>query len=411
MLKVAHSNHLGDVLQQLTARDAAFAPIAALIHEIANAAIEMADVIALGTLNGDIGAAVGDVNAGGDAQKKLDVIGNELFINALRRAPVSVVLSEELDEPLVLDPGASLAVAMDPLDGSSNINANVTIGTIFSVLPLLPERSDPKAHFLQQGRNQLAAGFVIYGPQTAIVLAAQGTTQIFILDRRIGAFVRTQERAAIPSKSKEYAINASNYRHWAPSVRAFVDDCVKGSEGPLGQDQNMRWVASLVAEAYRILARGGVFLYPGDLRQGYSAGRLRLVYEANPIGLIIEYAGGSATDCALRILDVVPTDVHAAHALRLRLGGRRPSRHPLSHRSAILRGTFAAFGRRGLMRNLSEGDDVGQASHHFGHGLVGRRHDLRAGEPSSRSSGARRSTRPISRATPSIATIAMKCAT
>ena len=138
MLKVAHSNHLGDVLQQLTARDAAFAPIAALIHEIANAAIEMADVIALGTLNGDIGAAVGDVNAGGDAQKKLDVIGNEIFINALRRAPVSVVLSEELDEPLVLDPGASLAVAMDPLDGSSNINANVTIGTIFSVCRCCP---------------------------------------------------------------------------------------------------------------------------------------------------------------------------------------------------------------------------------------------------------------------------------
>ena len=288
MLKVAHSNHLGDVLRGLTARDAAFAPIATLIHEIAGAAIEMADVIALGALTGDTAAAVGEVNGGGDVQKKLDVIGNELFISALRRAPVSVVLSEELDEPLVLDAEAPLAVAMDPIDGSSNINANVTIGTIFSILPLLPERSDPKAHFLQQGRNQLAAGFVIYGPQTAIVLAAQGTTQIFILDRRIGAFVRTQEHADIPSKSKEYAINASNYRHWAPSVRAFVDDCIKGSEGPIGQDQNMRWVASLVAEAYRILARGGVFLYPGDLRQGYSAGRLRLVYEANPIGLIIE---------------------------------------------------------------------------------------------------------------------------
>jgi fructose-1,6-bisphosphatase I len=350
MLKVAHSNHLGDVLQQLTARDAAFAPIATLIHEIADAAIEMADAIALGTLNGDIGAAVGEVNGSGDAQKKLDVIGNEIFINALRRAPVSVVLSEELDEPLVLDPEASLAVAMDPLDGSSNINANVTIGTIFSVLPLLPERSDPKAHFLQQGRNQLAAGFVIYGPQTAIVLAAQGTTQIFILDRRMGVFVRTQERADIPPKSKEYAINASNYRHWAPSVRAFIDDCVKGKEGPIGQDQNMRWVASLVAEAYRILARGGVFLYPGDLRQGYSAGRLRLVYEANPIGLIIEYAGGSATDCALRILDVVPTDVHArtpfvfGSADVVHLVTRYHTDPQFSAEHSPL------FGRRGLMR-------------------------------------------------------------
>jgi fructose-1,6-bisphosphatase I len=350
MLKVAHSNHLEDVLQDLTARDAKFAPVAKLVHEIAAAAIEMADVIALGALNGDIAAAMSDVNGGGDVQKKLDVIGNELFINALRRAPVAVALSEELDEPVVLDSEAPLAVAMDPLDGSSNINANVSIGTIFSILPLLPERDDPKAHFLQPGRNQLAAGFVIYGPQTAMVLAAGGGTQIFILDRRSGSFVRTQERADIPPMSKEYAINASNYRHWSPSVRAFVDDCVKGTEGPIGQDQNMRWVASLVAEAYRILARGGIFLYPGDLRQGYSAGRLRLVYEANPISLIVENAGGSATDCARRILDIVPTDVHArtpfvfGSADVVHLVTRYHTDPQFSAEHSPL------FGRRGLMR-------------------------------------------------------------
>jgi fructose-1,6-bisphosphatase I len=311
MLKVAQSHHLEDVLQDLTARDLAFAPVATLVHEIARAAVEMADMISLGLLSGDGAAAVGDVNAGGDVQKHLDVFGNDLFVNALRRAPVAVVLSEELEEPLALDPEAPLAVAIDPVDGSSNINANVSIGTIFSVLPVLPGAREARAHFLQPGRNQLAGGFVIYGPQTGLVLGAAGTTQIFILDRRIGAFVRTHNGIDIPRKSKEYAINASNYRHWAPSVRTFVDDCIKGTEGPLGQEQNMRWIASLVAEAYRILARGGVFLYPGDMRQGYSAGRLRLIYEANPISLIIENARGSATDCARRILDIQPTDIHA----------------------------------------------------------------------------------------------------
>ena len=176
MLKVAHSNHLDDILQDITARDAAFAPVAKLVHEIAGAAIEMADVIALGLLYGDGAAAAGDINGSGDVQKKLDVFGHDLFVNALRRAPVAVLLSEELDEPLVLDSQAPLAVAMDPVDGSSNINANVSIGTIFSVLPRLAGADDPKAHFLQPGRNQVAAGFVIYGPQTAIVLAADGAT-------------------------------------------------------------------------------------------------------------------------------------------------------------------------------------------------------------------------------------------
>jgi fructose-1,6-bisphosphatase I len=350
MLKVAHSNHLEDILQEFTARDAAFAPVARLIHEIAGAVIEMADIIALSSLGGDCDTDVGDVNGGGDVQKQLDIVSNELFINALRRAPVGVVLSEELNEPLVLDPQAPLAVAIDPLDGSSNINANISIGTIFSVLPILPGRDDPKAHFLQPGHHQLAAGFAIYGPQTAIVLALGGSTQIFILDRRVGAFVQTKARADIPPKSKEYAINASNYRHWAPSVRAFIDDCIKGKEGPLAQDQNMRWVASLVAEAYRILARGGIFLYPGDLRQGYSAGRLRLIYEANPISLIVENAGGSATDCARRILDIVPTDVHArtpfvfGSADVVHLVTRYHTDPQFSAEHSPL------FGRRGLMR-------------------------------------------------------------
>jgi fructose-1,6-bisphosphatase I len=349
MLKVAHSNHLEDILHDLTVQDAVLAPVAKLVHEIARAAIEMADFIGLGLLNGDGSAAVGDVNAGGDVQKKLDLYGHDLFVNAVRRAPVAAVLSEELEAPVMLNPYAPISVAMDPVDGSTNINANVSIGTIFSILPAV-EHSDPTAHFLQPGRNQLAAGFVIYGPQTAMVLAAGGATQIFTLDRRIGAFVRTHHSAQIAPKAKEYAINASNYRHWAPSVRAFVDDCIKGQEGPLGHDQNMRWIASLVAEAYRILARGGVFLYPGDLRQGYSAGRLRLIYEANPISLIIENAGGSATDCARRVLDIQPTNLHArtpfvfGSAELVHLVTRYHTDPQFSAEHSPL------FGRRGLMR-------------------------------------------------------------
>src|SRR5271154_3965986 len=176
MLEVVRAKNLDDFLTEQMGRDASFAPIQSLIHEIANAAIEMADVIALGRLSVDGDAEIGRVNSDGDAQKKLDLLGNDLFIKALRKAPVAIVLSEELDQPLVLDPNAPLAVAIDPVDGSSNINANLSIGTIFSVLPMLANGNDPKAHFLQPGRNQLAAGFIIYGPQTSLVLAVGGAT-------------------------------------------------------------------------------------------------------------------------------------------------------------------------------------------------------------------------------------------
>jgi fructose-1,6-bisphosphatase I len=310
MLEIAPARELETVLKERVGGDAALAPVADLIRAIADAAVEVAEVVALGRLAGETDAAVGRVNSDGDVQKHLDVLANNLFVNALRHAPVAIALSEELEEPLLLDPAAPLAVAIDPLDGSSNINANVSIGTIFSVLPALSGATSPKAHFLQPGRNQLAAGFIIYGPQCSLVLAFPDKTSIFTLDRRKGVFRETTETAQIPRQSHEYAVNASNYRHWGPSVRTFIDDCVKGTEGPLGCDHNMRWVASLVAEAYRILSRGGVFLYPGDLRQGYSAGRLRLIYEANPIAFIVEQAGGYASDGVRRILDSLPSDIH-----------------------------------------------------------------------------------------------------
>lgn len=310
MLEVARTKDLDHVLAESVGVNPALAPVAAVVSEIAAAAIDMAELISLGCLAGEAGAAVGSLNHDGDAQKNLDVLANDLFVSALRRAPVAAVLSEEMDEPLLFNADAPLAVAIDPLDGSSNIDANVSIGTIFSILPAVPDAADPKAHFLQPGNAQLAAGFLIYGPQTALVLALAGKTRIFILDRRKGRFLEAIGDVQIPKESSEYSINASNYRHWGPSIQAFIDDCVKGLEGPLRRNHNMRWIASLVAEAYRILNRGGVFLYPGDLRAGYSAGRLRLIYEANPIALIIENAGGVATDSVRFILSLTPNDVH-----------------------------------------------------------------------------------------------------
>jgi fructose-1,6-bisphosphatase I len=350
MLELARTKDLDQILLESESADATLVPIAAGIREVAVAAADMAELIALGRLAGEGGAAVGSLNADGDVQKKLDVVAHDLFTGALKRAPVAALLSEELAEPLMLDPDAPIVVAMDPLDGSSNIDTNVSIGTIFSFLPTVRDAAHPKQHFLQPGRAQLAAGFFIYGPQTALVLALAGRTRIFILDRRQGRFLETHETVLIPNDSNEYAINASNYRHWAPSVQAFVDDCVKGTEGPLRRNHNMRWIASLVAEAYRILNRGGVFLYPGDLRPGYSAGRLRLLYEANPIALIVENAGGSATDSVRSILSLTPNDLHARTPLvfgsshSVDLVTRYHTDPQFSAERAPL------FGRRGLMR-------------------------------------------------------------
>jgi fructose-1,6-bisphosphatase I len=310
MLEPARSKDLDDILAETVSADLHLASSASAIREMAAAAIKMAELVSLGRLAGETGASIGSLNKDGDAQKKLDVLANDLFVNALRRAPVAAVLSEELHEPVLLNADAPLAVAMDPLDGSSNIDTNVSIGTIFSILPSVPGAADPKLHFLQPGLAQLAAGFFVYGPQTALVLALAKKTRIFILDRRKGRFIEAVEDVQIPADSSEYAINASNYRHWGLPVQAFIDDCVKGSEGPLQRNYNMRWIASLVADAYRILNRGGVFLYPGDMRAGYGAGRLRLLYEVSPVALIVEYAGGVATDGVQPILSLSPTDVH-----------------------------------------------------------------------------------------------------
>jgi fructose-1,6-bisphosphatase I len=285
--------------------------IADTVHGIANCTVAISELIRDGSLVAELGEVVGS-NVDGDTQKSLDVRANELLCAALRRVPVGVFGSEEEDEALLLNADAPLAVAVDPLDGSSNIDTNISIGTIFSILPALNTSAfDPTASLLQAGVNQLAAGFVIYGPQTAFALTVGQGVDIFVLDCKTSEFVLARPKVQIPAGKCEYAINASNYRYWDRPVRAYVDDCIAGDNRPNGDNFNMRWVASLVAEAYRILARGGVFLYPRDSRPGYQMGRLRHIYEANPIALLVEQAGGAATDGERRMLEIEPSTVHA----------------------------------------------------------------------------------------------------
>jgi fructose-1,6-bisphosphatase I len=337
-------------LDQAAAADGRLAAPAKVLRAIAGAAIELSSLIGLGRLYGEPGAARASTNVDGDVQKELDVVANDMLVSALRQAPVAAVVSEEMKEPLGLDPAGPLAVAMDPLDGSSNIDTNLSIGTIFSILPAARDAASPEAHFLRRGREQAAAGFVIYGPQTSIVLAmGSGATQIFTLDRRDGRFYQAVSAPVIPDQSAEYAVNASNYRHWEPPVRAFINDCVQGTEGPLRRDHNMRWTGSLVADAYRICLRGGIFLYPGDQRAGYAKGRLRLLYEANPIALLIERASGLATDGVRPILDIMPSAIHErvpfvfGSSAQVELVSRYYSDPQFSQRPPL-------FGNRGLMR-------------------------------------------------------------
>ncbi|PZQ15053.1 MAG: class 1 fructose-bisphosphatase [Ancylobacter novellus] len=280
------------------------ADVAKTVLAMCEAGRRIAAIVGRGALEGNMAEAIGG-NAGGDTQKALDVRTHEMTLEALKDAPVARVGSEEAEEVAVLDESRPLAVAMDPLDGSSNIETNVSIGTLFGVLPNIGEDT-----FLQPGSKQLAAGFIVYGPATALVLTVGEGTQIFMLDHGSDAFLRTHKDVRIPEKTKEYAINASNQRHWNEPMAAYVADCLAGETGPREKNFNMRWVGSLVADMFRILVRGGVYLYPGDAREGYGSGRLRLVYECNPIAMVCEQAGGVATDGATRILDLTPERLH-----------------------------------------------------------------------------------------------------
>ena len=282
--------------------------IAQTVEAIAAACMEISELVARGPLAGELGAEAGD-NVDGDTQKALDLIANDLIIEAMHNAPVACLVSEELEEPASINKDAALFVATDPLDGSSNIDTNVSVGTIFSILPSAPNGEDPCC-LLQPGTEQLAAGYAIYGPQTALVMTLGDGTMVFTLDPLTSEFRLTTPVVSIIPDTVEFAINTSNSRQWDGHIRAYVDDCLEGEEGPHGTNYNMRWIASLVAECHRILSRGGIFLYPGDIRQGYAQGRLRLVYECNPIAFLVEQAGGAATTGLQRVMEIEPKKIH-----------------------------------------------------------------------------------------------------
>ncbi|MGY3528475.1 fructose-1,6-bisphosphatase I [Bradyrhizobium embrapense] len=320
----------------------------AVVEALACAAIELSRIIAAGPLAG-IGGESGGINPDGDRQKTIDIVADGLMRDALRTAPVAAVLSEEVELPETLDPDAPLCVAIDPLDGSANLENNISIGTIFSIRP---KGNDALSTFFEPGTAQCAAGCFIYGPQTVLVLALDQCVDCFTLDPRTGSFVLTARELRVPQEASEFAINASNRRHWSGPVRNYIDDCLAGVNGELGQDYNMRWIGSLVAEAYRILMRGGVFLYPADARQGYREGRLRLLYEAHPIALIMEWANGAASSGRSRILELSARTPH--QRVPLIMGSTRAVRDVdaihLTVEPLFESSDAPLFARRGLFR-------------------------------------------------------------
>ena len=285
-----------------------------LLEVVARACKSISHAVNKGALGGVLGSAESE-NVQGEVQKKLDIIANEVLLEANEwGGHLAAMASEEMDSIYVVPnryPQGEYLLMFDPLDGSSNIDVNVSIGTIFSVLKKPDESLGvTEQDFLQPGKQQVAAGYCIYGPQTTLVLTVGDGVAMFTLDREQGSFVLTQENVQVPADTKEFAINMSNMRHWADPVRRYIDECLQGREGPRGKDFNMRWIASMVADVHRILTRGGVFMYPWDQREPHKPGKLRLMYEANPMSWLIEQAGGAATNGRQRILDIQPSQLH-----------------------------------------------------------------------------------------------------
>ena len=292
-----------------------------LLEVVARACKGISQAVNKGALGNVLGSAESE-NVQGEVQKKLDIIANEVLIEANEwGGHLAAMASEEMDSIYVVPnryPQGEYLLLFDPLDGSSNIDVNVSIGTIFSVLKK-PEGSPgvQEADFLQAGSKQVAAGYCIYGPQTTLVLTVGNGVAMFTLDREQGSFMLTQEDIQIPADTKEFAVNMSNMRHWDAPVKRYIGECLEGKDGPRGKDFNMRWIASMVADVHRILTRGGVFLYPWDKREPEKPGKLRLMYEANPMSWLIEQAGGAATNGRQRILDLDPTKLHERGAVVL----------------------------------------------------------------------------------------------
>ena len=290
------------------------AELRTLIEGVADACKRISHAVNKGALSGILGTA-GSENVQGEEQKKLDIITNEIMLEANEWGGyLAAMASEEMDDIHAVPanyPQGSYLLMFDPLDGSSNVDVNVSIGTIFSVFKKPAGAGAVQAQdFLQPGQQQVAAGYCLYGPQTTLVLTLGHGVFMFTLDREHGTFILTQENVRIPEDTKEFAINMSNMRHWAAPVKRYVDECLQGKEGVRGKDFNMRWIASMVADVHRILNRGGVFMYPWDKREPHKAGKLRLLYEANPMGWLVEQAGGAAHNGKQRILDIQPQGLH-----------------------------------------------------------------------------------------------------
>jgi fructose-1,6-bisphosphatase I len=292
-----------------------------LIEVVARACKTISHAVSKGALGEVLGSA-GSENVQGEVQKKLDIMSNEMLLEANEwGGHLAAMASEEMETIHQIPnryPKGEYLLLFDPLDGSSNIDVNVSIGTIFSVLKAPEGMKDPTEEaFLQPGCKQVAAGYAVYGPQTVLVLTTGDGVNCFTLDREMGSWVLTQRDMRIPEETKEFAINASNARHWYPPVKRYIDELLAGETGPRGMNFNMRWIASMVADVHRILNRGGIFMYPADAREPDKPGKLRLMYEANPMAFIVEQAGGAATNGKQRILDLQPGKLHERVAVFL----------------------------------------------------------------------------------------------
>jgi fructose-1,6-bisphosphatase I len=302
------------LVEQQRNNNAITAELRLLIEVVSRACKTISHSVGKGAL-GDILGSADTENIQGEVQKKLDVISNEILLEANEwGGHLAAMASEEMETIHPIPnryPMGEYLLMFDPLDGSSNIDVNVSIGTIFSVLKAPEGMGAPDEQaFLQPGTAQVAAGYAVYGPQTMLVLTTGNGVNCFTLDREMGSWVLTQSDMRIPDDTREFAINMSNQRHWHPPVQRYVDELLAGKTGPREKDFNMRWIASMVADVHRILNRGGVFMYPADLRDTSVPGKLRLMYEANPMAMIVEQAGGAATDGRIRILDLVPYKLH-----------------------------------------------------------------------------------------------------
>lgn len=282
-----------------------------VITTVTNVGKTISQLLRKGALADILGEA-GNQNVQGEDQKKLDVLANDLLLDALaKNAHCAGVASEELDDAIPANDNGSLLVLFDPLDGSSNIDINMAVGTIFSILPYERQgQTSENSDYLQAGNQQLAAGYLLYGTSTVLALTIADNVVMFSLDPDTGDYVLIEDNVQIDADTSEYAINSSNYRYWRAPMQQYIDELIAGEAGVRGRDFNTRWVAAMVGDVHRILCRGGLFTYPFDTKYTHKAGKLRLMYEANPMSLLIERAGGGATDAVNRILDIEPTDIH-----------------------------------------------------------------------------------------------------